>query len=103
MSKVTGIFLKDARLTKLYKDLVYKAKQFPQYNFREHSLRRIDRMFGLDGSDPQKVDVESLLAKGEQEVASMGRMAAMANLYVSGREILLDDHSKTSTEPENSQ
>jgi hypothetical protein len=79
----------DLRLAQLYKRLISEAQRFPQYNFRDHALRRIERVFGPKATS--EMPVEDVLKKGEEEIHSIKRMTAVSSLYVTGRKSSVED------------
>lgn len=72
------------KLQNAVKKLIEEAGKFPQYNFREHMIRRIREDFPLQGKDGEvssEKGREDFLKRSEVFLAQLKRMTTVASLY----------------------
>lgn len=72
------------KLQNAVKKLIEEAGKFPQYNFREHMIRRIREDFPLQGKDGEASSEkgrENFLKRSELFLAQLKRMTTVALLY----------------------
>lgn len=80
----------------VYKSLLRYARQFPQYNYRNHALRKIKEDFLVAKSSLKtSEDFETFLKEKEKDLEQMKRMVKVQSLYFDdSRKLIVEETNK---------